>query len=202
MRSAILAALTALALAGCGAPSVWAPDEAVSQAHYRHDGPPEITLFTVINNRSGEGAHSALMINGSERIMFDPAGSWYHGWSPERNDVHYGITPLIEKRYIDYHTRVTYRTVIQRIRVTPEVADRAIALAEGAGPVPKAMCANSTSAILRQLPGFESIPQSYFPKKVSEAFGALPGATFEVVYDDDDDDNSALLAAQNSEAAN
>ena len=180
-------------LSACTAESVWAPDEAVAQARYQHPGPKTITLVTVLNNRSNEGAHSALLINGSERVIFDPAGSWYSRYSPERNDVHFGMTPRQWNFYVDYHSRETFRTQIQTIEVTPEVAEMALQLAKNYGAVPKAFCANSTSDILGQLPGFESISRGFYPAKISAAFAELPGVRSQVIRDDDPDDNKYLL---------
>ena len=115
-----LAALFALlSLSACGAPSVWASDKSVQEAAYVHDGPPMVTLFTVISKQSGNGAHSGLLINGSQRVMFDPAGTWQHPKLPERNDLHYGITPKMEAFYIDYHARETYDVIKQDIVVSP-----------------------------------------------------------------------------------
>ena len=53
LRALLLALL--LPLAACGAKSVYAPEAEVQRAIYRAEGPPSITLFTMINNRSGEG---------------------------------------------------------------------------------------------------------------------------------------------------
>ncbi|NIL96596.1 MAG: hypothetical protein GTO62_05515, partial [Planctomycetales bacterium] len=60
-----------LVLAACGGPAepVWAPDEVVKKAVYKHDGPPKVTLFTVVNVRSGSGGHAGLMINADQRIL-------------------------------------------------------------------------------------------------------------------------------------
>jgi hypothetical protein len=59
MRFWTLALCGILGLAGCAAPpGVWATDEAVARAAYRHDGPPRLTLFTMLNNTSGSGAHT------------------------------------------------------------------------------------------------------------------------------------------------
>ena len=57
MRGWMLAIAAVSMMAGCAAESVWAPDEAVSRAAYRHDGPPRLTLFTMLNNHSDAGAH-------------------------------------------------------------------------------------------------------------------------------------------------
>jgi hypothetical protein len=191
----------ALMLAACGADYSRAPDDEVARARYVHDGPPEIVLFTVINNRSEEGAHAALMINGSERVIFDPAGTWYHPWAPAQYDVHYGITPLIEKRYVDYHTRITYRTVEQRIEVSPEVAEAMLRTVKAYGPVPKAFCGDSVSDILRRTPGFETIPRTFFPRQIMRAFATLPGVVTVTHTSGDPDDNKAKLQANEDEAA-
>lgn len=175
-----------VALAGCGgADNIWASDQAVSEAAYRHDGPPTLTLFTVISKASGSGAHSALMINGSQRVIFDPAGTFNHPNLPERHDVIYGMTNRAVDFYIDYHARVTYDVVRQDIVVSPQVAEMAKRAAEQYGAVPKAHCGQSVSAILRSLPGFESVPQSYYPKKIMDAFEELPGVRTKTFSDND-----------------
>lgn len=196
----VFAIAAALLLAACGADYSRAPDDVVARARYVHDGPPEIALITVINNRSEEGAHAALLINGSERVFFDPAGTWYHPWAPNQYDVHYGITPLIEARYIDYHTRITYRTVVQRLEVAPEVAERALVIAKGYGPVNKAFCGVAVSDILRQT-GFAEVPRTFFPRQIMTAFGKIPGVTSELYTSGDPDDNKAKLIAYELEAA-
>ncbi|KAJ56120.1 hypothetical protein ACMU_10210 [Actibacterium mucosum KCTC 23349] len=201
MRRALIIAALPLFLAACGAESVYAPEEQVQAAVYRDAGPASLTLFTMINNRSGSGAHTGLMINGSQRVIFDPAGSWWHRTAPERNDVHFGMTPTMVEFYIDYHARETYRVERQTVQVSPEVAEMALQLVQAYGAVPKAMCANSTSAILRQLPGFENVPQTWFPNKIRDAFAELPGVQTVVIrQDEDSDDNSGILTAQQQAA--
>ncbi len=193
MPRILLSLVALLFLAACGAESKWASDEFVAAKRYVHDGPPMLTLFTVLSTRSGSGAHLGLMINGSQRVLFDPAGTFQHPNIPERNDVHYGITPAVVDFYIDYHARVTYDVVRQDIVVSPEVAEQAIRLVEAYGAVPKAYCTKSITAILRQLPGFESMPDSFFPRKAMEAFGRLPGVTTQTFSDDDPEENGYIL---------
>ena len=199
MLRAVLALLALLTLSACGAEPVWAPDERVQAARYVHDGPPAITLFTVINNRSNAGAHSGLMINGSERILFDPAGTWNHPRIPERNDVHYGITPRIVNFYIDYHARETFRVVEQTVTVSPGVAELVAQRAKAYGAVPKAQCANSISSILAGVPGFEGIRNTWYPNKLMDDFAKIPGVTGRVIYDEDADKNHGVLLIQSSQ---
>lgn len=184
-RSFVLCLLVPLALAACGADKVWAPDEEVARARFVTGDAPSITLYTVVNKRSGEGGHSALMIDDSQRILFDPAGTWYHPRVPERNDVHFGMTEQMRKFYIDYHARETYDVLEQKVYVSPAVAALAVREVEAYGAVNKALCANSISYVLKRLPGFESIPHSLFPMKISRAFGALPGVTTRLYKDGD-----------------
>ncbi len=180
----LLAVLVLALLAACTKPAVWAPDEAVMASRYRHDGPTEIRLFNVIKNENGNGEHAALLINGSERVLFDPAGSWQHPQSPERHDVHHGMTDRMVWVYTYYHARRTHHVRIQTLEVPPEIAERILQLARQAGPVPDAYCARSIGEILRQVPGFENIPVSFYPNALSDAFAELPGVREERIYSD------------------
>lgn len=181
-------------MSACTAQEVWAPDDVVSRAIYRGTGPKSLTLYTMKNVGSDNGAHTALMIDASQRVMWDPAGSWKQTQMPERNDVLFGVTPALEQYYVSFHARVTYYVVGQRVEVSPEVAERALNLAFQAGPVAQANCTRSTSRMLRAIPGFESMPQTWFPNKLSDAFATLPGVTTRIYREDDADDKS--IAAQ------
>jgi hypothetical protein len=195
-RAILIACLLPFVLAACTAERVWAPDADVQSALYRHPGPPELALITMINNRNGRGGHSALVVNGSHRVLFDPAGSWYHRTTPERNDVFFGLTPRMFDLYVYYHARETYHVVIQRIPVSLEVANRTLALVQEAGPVPAANCSRSIGEVLRQIPGFESLTVNWYPESMMDEFARLPGVTTQRIFHDAPDDNSAILQQQ------
>ncbi len=201
IRRSLAASLVVMifVLAGCAGPAepIWDSDELVARSVYIDDGPPTLTLFTVINNKTGFGAHSALMVNGTQRVMFDPAGTWYHPQLAERNDVHFGMSDEIVDFYVDYHSRITHRTVIQEIEVSPEVAQIAMAQIMAYGAVPKAQCSRAITAILANVPGYESIGRTWFPNKLSERFAELPGVKTSVVYDDSPSDNTGFIEAPN-----
>ncbi|MFN4100290.1 MAG: hypothetical protein ACK4GT_10975 [Pararhodobacter sp.] len=182
----LLALLSLIFLAACTTkPTVWAPEEAVIAARYQHDGPPEIVLFNVIDNERGRGEHSALMINApSQRVLFDPAGTWTHPDAPERHDVHYGFDATQLYRYTYYHARRTHHVRIQTLQVPPATAEYILRLAEQQGPVPDAYCAKSIVAILHQVPGFEWIRDSFYPNSLSEQFATIPGVREERIYSD------------------
>lgn len=195
--SRVFACLAIIVLAGCGG----LPDdrknaspEVISSVSYRHDGPPALTLYTMINNRSGAGAHSSLMINGSQRVIFDPAGTVRLSAVPARDDVLYGVTPQVADFYARSHARETFHVVIQRIEVSPEVAERALRLATSYGTVASARCAVATSSVLRQLPGFENIRSTWYPKKLMASFGERPGVQTTRIFENDDDDKAVAVA--------
>ncbi|MDM7932461.1 hypothetical protein [Tabrizicola sp.] len=185
-----------LGLAACGAEPKWAPEEQVQAARHVAEEQTHITLYTVVSKSSGSGAHSAILVNGSERLIFDPAGTWMHPRLPERNDVHFGMTDKAIAFYVDYHARKTYDVIEQKIFVSPETAELVLRRVKDYGAVPKAMCTAATSTVLRGVPGFESLPSTWYPKKLSTAFGALPGVSTRLITDDDDDSNHGVLLVQ------
>lgn len=182
-----------LALSACAAPEVWAPDDVVARAIYREPGRTYLTLYTMRNVGNNNGAHTALLINASQRVMFDPAGAWEQERMPERNDVLFGVTPWLEQFYVSFHARQTFYVVGQSIDVPPPVAEQALNLVLRAGPVAQANCARVTSRVLQQLPGFESIRQSWGPGKLSDDFGMLAGVETREYREDDADDKSTAV---------
>ncbi len=203
-RVAPVLLIACLGLAGCGGPAepVWAPQDLVDRARYSAPGPSTVTLITVRSTDSGFGAHSGLMISGSQRVVFDPAGTFKLRAAPERNDLHYGITPSVLAVYIDYHARETYDVELQEIAVTRAEADALIARAQAHGAVPKAQCALSIASILNSQPRFAGMPNSYFPNRLSKTFGGLPGVSSQVITDDDADDNHGVLIRAQDGLAN
>ena len=187
-----------LALSACSASEVWAPDDVVSRAIYRDPSAAYLTLYTMKNVGSDNGAHSALLINASQRVIFDPAGSFEQNRMPERNDVLFGASPLLEEFYVSYHARVTYYVIGQTAQVAPDVAERALKLALANGPVPQAHCARSTSRLLRQLPGFTDFRQTWDPNRISEDFAQLPNVTSRRFHESDEDDKSIAAARINA----
>lgn len=133
------------------------------------------------------------MVNASQRVLFDPAGSFEFPIVPERGDVLYGFTPRIQSIYIDFHARETYDVVEQTLEVSPEVAELALRLVRERGAVAPAGCTSSIAQILRQLPGMESIHSVLFPHKLRKQFARIPGVQERIHTDDDADDNHGVL---------
>lgn len=192
-----------LFLAACGGPAepIWATDNTVERARYPASGPSSVTLITVRSTDSGFGAHTGLLISGSQRVLFDPAGTFRLAAAPERNDLHYGITPQVLDVYIDYHARETYDVELIEVPVSRAEADALIAQAAAYGAVPKAQCALSITRILNTQARFSAMPTTYFPNAASQAFSGIPGGSMRVVTDDDADDNHGVLIAARGDLA-
>ena len=193
-RSFILGAPLALAACGGGDP-VWAPDDVVNAKIFRGSGPKSLTLYTMRNVGTGNGAHSSLLVDASQRVMFDPAGTFGHATIPERNDVLFGMSPRVEDYYVSFHARSSYYVEGQRIVVSDAVAEQALRLVMSHGAVPKAGCARAVSAVLRQLPGFESLRTTYFPNNLRDAFDKLPNVEL-TEYRENDSDDKSIAARQ------
>ena len=187
MRVFLVLGLLAL-LAACGAAiqSNNAPEDVIRAKAYRHPGPSTITVVTMINNKSGGGAHSALLINGSQRVIFDPAGSFENAVVPERDDVLFGISPRVLQGYKSAHARSAFHVVSQTIEVTPEQAEIALQLAQQNGPVARSFCTQATTGLLRQVPGFEDIKPTFFPANFMRQIAKRPGVVTDKYFEDDE----------------
>ncbi len=168
------------------------PPETVERFRYRSDGPPSLTLYTNVRIQTGKGAHTALVIDGPERVVFNPAGTWHHPKAPRINDVHYGFTEPMEAWFVDYHARETYYVRQQKLQVPMETAAEALRLAEGVGPVMPSFCTIRTTDVLAPLGYFQGFPKTFFPDVASRAFAGYPGVVTKTFYDDSPDDRSDI----------
>jgi hypothetical protein len=157
MRRALMAALAAVLLAGCEVYEPADPEE-VARARYVSDEPPSVTLISMVNNGTGRSAHSALLINGSERVLYDPAGTFQHPDLPRRGDIHYGITPRFLDYYERYHARFSHFVHTQTVEV-----DRAT----------------------RPVEPFTHVRWSLSPDSVRQDFAGIPGVVDDYVYEVD-----------------
>jgi hypothetical protein len=174
-------------LSACAVPS---PDDAsvedtIAAAYVPRDA-PKLTLVTVVNNKTGAGGHSALIVTGSQQVIFDPAGSFRHPDVAARRDVLYGMSPRWIAAYKSAHARNTYHVVTQQLPVTSAQTERALQLVQANGPVPSAFCANATSSLLRQVPGYERITPTFSPVTLMEQVEEIEGVVTERYYEDDE----------------
>ncbi|GAB5445443.1 hypothetical protein [Gymnodinialimonas sp.] len=173
--------LCALALTGCAAEHVWADDDFVARSVYVAPGPATVTLITSVNPGNNTGTHSALLIDGAQRLLFDPAGHWTDPGVPERNDVWYGMTPAYMDRYLAFQSEGQYEVFAHTVTVSPAVAQQLSQVVQSAGPVASFYCSQTISGILSTTPGFEHIGQTFIPTTLMNDFAATPGATTEII---------------------
>lgn len=174
-----------LALAGCAAENTSdsSPVE-VAAATYRASGPPSLTLMTMVNNRTGKGGHSSLLVNASQRVIFDPAGSFRGDRIVERGDVLYGITPAWLNAYRSAHARSTFHVVSQEIPVTAAQAEQALRLVQANGTVPGAFCTNATVGVLNQIEGLQ-FRSTFYPVNLMEQWAQLPSVRTTKLFEND-----------------
>ncbi len=174
-------------LAACAGGSF---DDATAQeaaeVAYVPSGPPKLTLVTVVNNKTGSGGHSALIVSGSQQVIFDPAGSFRHADVRERGDVLYGMSPSWIAAYKSAHARSTYHVVTQEIAVTEAQAEQALQLVQTNGSVGSAFCANATSSLLKKVQGFDDLSVTFYPVKLMNQLEGRPGVKTDRYYEDDE----------------
>lgn len=183
-------------LAACAADqSPDAAPEAVAAAAFREGGQKTLTVLTMVNNRTGSGGHTALVVKGSQTVIFDPAGSFRDPRLVERGDVLYGMTPGWIRAYKSAHARSTYHVVSQEIPVSDAQAEQALRLVMTNGSVPGAYCANATTGILAQVDGFSGIQRTFYPVNFMEQVATLPNVRTTKLYENDNGDRVDVTGA-------
>lgn len=180
-RAALLALCLAglISLAGCaGVFRNLAPSERETARYVSHT-PPEIALFTVILGK--RGVHSALMVNGDHRIVYDPAGGWRDHDGLSDGDMRYAMSPQRLAQYLAYNTRRGRQVIIHRRAVPVEVANQAIELMESRRPFPSGFCALATGRVLARLPGLDVLPETFGPIRLMRAFAAEGDVRMEIL---------------------
>ena len=183
-------------LAACAADqSPDAAPEAAAAAAFREGGQKTLTVLTMVNNRTGSGGHTALVVKGSQTVIFDPAGSFRDPRLVERGDVLYGMTPGWIRAYKSAHARSTYHVVSQEIPVSDAQAEQALRLVMTNGSVPGAYCANATTGILAQVDGFSGIQRTFYPVNFMEQVATLPNVRTTKLYENDNGDRVDVTGA-------
>jgi hypothetical protein len=178
------AAAAALLMAGCEMYRPASPEE-VARARYVSPEPPSVTLLSMVDTASGRSAHSALLINGSQQVLYDPAGTFSHPEVPRRGDIHYGMTPRYVDYYERYHARYDHYVQAQKVDISRASADRLIANAQAEGKALKTHCALAVADVLEPVPPFQEVRHSFFPEAVREDFARIAGVETRYVYETD-----------------
>lgn len=186
----ILAVLGLAILAGCADPSA-DPIEEIQARTYVSDEPPSITIFTVVNDESEFGEHTGILINASQQVLWDPAGSFRSINLARSKDVFYGMTPQMVDYYVSYHARFGYYVVAQKLEVTPEVAEAVYRRAVAQGATGKLRCTIAATSVLNGVPEFSQLSTTFFPGKLMEEFAQIPGVVTTITRENDEGQNYA-----------
>lgn len=185
MRFLSLFALLTFGFLTACAEVIEAPQSEIQKWAYVSGEPPSITLVSMIDNETGRGGHSSLLIDGKQLVMYDPAGTWKTNITPEYHDVVFGMRPSAMQSYKSYHARHTHHVVFQKVYVSAEVAEIAFQEALKQGASHNALCASNTSALLARIPGFEGVGRAWGPAPLMRKFAKLPNVITEKYYEDD-----------------
>lgn len=179
---ALLAALTA-----CTTNKTTATPAEVMAARHVEATPPFVALLTMVNSKSGAGEHSALVINGSQMVIYDPAGSFREDrvGLVRAEDVLYGVRPELVSYYNSYHARNGYFVRMQQLDISAAEAEQLIAGAQARGAVPQLTCGIAVSDILNDLPRFSNIRTTIAPGGVMRRFGQIDGVIASDIIEDD-----------------
>lgn len=186
MRSLrLLIAVVALGTSAACAVEEGASVQDISTARAVTGNPPSISVVTMVKRSDNSAAHSALVINGSHQVIYDPAGSFKHPELIERGDVLFGANDRLVNYYERYHARSAYYVHVQKFDVSADVAETALARAQAQGPSPKMFCNIHTVAVLNDIPGFGGLKSSFFPEDLRRQIALKPGVQNRYLYEED-----------------
>ncbi len=190
MRRFFLAVAATIVLSGCEFYRAAEPAE-IEAARYVSDEPSSITLMSMVNSRNDRAAHSALLINGSQQVIYDPAGTFQHPDLPRAGDVHYGVTPRFLDYYERYHARFDYYVHAQKVEVSQTAANQILANAQARGKTPKMFCAEAVTASIRPVAPFQNVGTTFSPEAVRRDFAQIRGVRDTFVRESDIGKNNA-----------
>lgn len=163
----------------------------ISQAAFSSTEPASITLISMVKTRDDRSAHSALLINGSQQVLYDPAGTFQHPDLPRSGDIHYGVTPRFLDYYERYHARFSHYVQSQRVEVDRDTANRILANAQAKGKSPKMLCAVAVADVVNSEDPFRSVNVTMFPEGLRRDFAEIPGVRDSFIYEYDEGQNRA-----------
>ena len=179
--SMLFVALTA----ACSAVEVGAPPEQIAAASHVSSEPPYVSVVSMVHRQQESAAHTALFINASQRVIYDPAGTFQHRNMPERGDIHYGATDRMIDYYERYHARFSHYVHVQKIPVSAATAEAVLRIAQARGPSPKMFCTVDTVAVLNAVPEIPRFSSSFFPEHLRRQVARLPSVQNRYRYEED-----------------
>jgi hypothetical protein len=180
----------ALLLAGCGGldPSADADllQELRAETSYFPDNAPPSATLLLSEHKGGSGAvHAALVITGSERVIYDPSGSFTHPDTRRLGDVVYGASDPVVEMFALHNADKDHDAMMRRIPLSAEEAEQMLARARSRGGAMPGYCAKSVADVMRAAPRFAAMRDTFWPSNVLEDFVQFGPVETRVVSDTD-----------------
>jgi len=142
---------------------------------------PMLTLLTVRAEVPDTGNHSAMMVTGAERVIFDPAGSFGGTGVAVHDDIISDVSEPALDLLLAFQTPDGFVVVRHDLPVTPKVPSLALTQFAQRPATTSGGCAYGIAEVLGGLPGFPGFDGLMMPDRVIVRFAALPGVR-ETVY--------------------
>ncbi|MEX0970096.1 MAG: hypothetical protein WD046_06595 [Paracoccaceae bacterium] len=191
MPKLLLALVLLAGLSACATNRTTATQAEITAVRHVETAPPFVALLTMVNSKSDFGEHSALVINGSQMVIYDPAGSFEEGrvGLVRAEDVLYGVTPDLVGYYNSYHARHGYYVRMQQVNISPEEADALIAGVQARGAVSQLQCGTAVSDVLNDLPRFSTIRTTILPGGIMRRMAQIEGVESTDIVESDSGQN-------------
>jgi len=147
-------------------------------------GPGPTPMLTLLEVRAGvpyTGSHSAPMVTGAERVIFDPAGSFGGSGVAVHDNIIRDVSEPALDLLMAFQTPDGFAVVRHDLPVTPEVPSLALTQFAQRPATTPGGCACTVAKVLGGLPGFPGFDGLMMPDRFFVRFAALLGVR-ETVY--------------------
>lgn len=157
----------------------------IDSARHVSEAAPYVAVVSMVKRSNNRAAHTALFINASQQVIYDPAGSFDHPEMPERGDILYGANDRLLNYYERYHARSRYFVHVQKLPVSGATAEAMLRRAQAQGPSPKLFCTAHTIDVMKDVAGFEGLSRSFFPEDLRRQIAGYPNVRDRYLYEED-----------------
>ncbi len=189
-RGALASAVVACLLTGCAGVDLTTDAEFIkelrAETSYLPVNAPPSTTLVLAEHKGGSGAvHAALIVTGSERLIYDPSGSFTHPDTRRYGDVVYGASDDIVELFALHNADKNHDAVMRTIALQPEEAETMLDAARTHGGAMPGFCAKSVASVLRSVPRFASMRDTFWPSNVQQDFESIAPVAIRSVTDTD-----------------
>jgi RHS repeat-associated protein len=140
-------------------------------------------LETVVIIMSGNfNPHAAVRVdNGSDPVLYDPAGSYNFGYMRPSGDQFWGQQSDLD-RYINYHLKDGSDITLYRFNTTPKQESIIANRIENQEGVMGGFCAQATSGVIDGVGPFDDLGGYWLPSSLGKKLSKLPEVNIDKVH--------------------